>query len=189
MGMYGQAPPNMDVFRGGATASLGPPSQFERQQNPENVWTRVQLAMPMPQVLEGPRVAYALRQRVLNFSGIAAGSSRPLTLKFDTPGPIYALTGAAYVTDDSDLPAGRSSLDLFRIQFATSNNDQLTEAPVLGSAILGTGSWPAWLSRSCWLMDNGSALVVTVFPLVENLEVDIMCLHYEVRGPTNVTRS
>lgn len=188
--MYGQTPPNVDTFRGGgATASLGPPSQFERQQDPKNVWTRVQLAMPMPQVLEGPLIAYALRQRVLNFSGVPAGQSQPQTWKFDTPGPIYALMGAAYVDDaDFDL-AGRNPLDLFRVQFATTNNDQLTENPVLGSAVLGTGSWPAWLSRSCWLMDNGSGLVATVYPLVDDLFVDLLCLHYEVRGPTNVTRS
>ena len=56
--------------------------------------------------------------------------------------------GAAYVDDAEFALAGRNPLDLLRVQDTTTNNAPLTENPVLGSAVLGTGSWPSWDSTT-----------------------------------------
>lgn len=182
---------------GYATSSLSPPSHWARMQQygqpggpPEGyAWIRPQMFYPMPQILEGPGIAYQTRQRVLSFTSLTINVASVQTFRFDVPGPIYQFTGAAILSTGDAFPIGWDPLDTFRVQFQQANGDLLTETPVLGSTILGDAKNPAFTGRSAWLVDNGTAIVATVIPLFANLQVDLVAWHYEVRGPTNLTRS
>lgn len=178
---------------GAATSSLTPPNQWGRMLQHQGqdgyAWIRPQMFYPMPQILEGPGIAYQMRQRVLSFTGLVLNAASVQTWRFDVPGPIYQFTGASRLSNGAAWPVGLDPLDAFRVQFQQANGDLLTEQPVLGSCILGSGKFPAFTGRSAWLVDNGTAVVATVIPLFANMEIDLVAWHYEVRGPTNLTRT
>lgn len=184
--------PDMMLQPGQATSSLNPPSHWARMQQmgqQAQWWIRPQLYYPMPQILEGEGIAYQLRQRVLSFANTTINAAAVQTWRFDVPGPIYAFTGSAWFDTGAALPVGYDPRDLFKVQFQQANGDLLTEQPVLGSTILGTGKQPAFTGRSAWMVDNGTSIVATIIPLFADLEVELVAWHYEVRGPTNLTRT
>lgn len=182
--MYG----NGYGYGAGATASLSPPSDMERMQDTNQPWDRLQLYYPEPLLPVGNRIAFQLRQRVVQFQSAAANVESVQSIQFDTPGPVYQITAAAYDNTGAALPVGLDSLDTFRVRFEHSSGDRLTTVATLGSTICGKGALPALLSRSCWHFDSGSVMRVGVTPLRANLDIDIVAWQYEARGPSNVSR-
>lgn len=174
---------------GAATASLNPPNNMERLQNPMWAWTRYQCFYPEPLTPEGPGITYQIRRRVLQFRNLVLDTETTLPIRFDVPGPIWQLTGAARDSTGAAFPVGLNSLDTFSIRFTTSNGEKLDEAEGFGSAMLGTGSQPCFLGRETWQFDNGSVLLCFVTALRTNVDVDVVAWHREVRGPTNLARS
>jgi hypothetical protein len=155
-------------------------------QNPDIEWTRLQVYYPEPLLPQGVAIAYQLRQRVLQFLGLAINQPTINRIRFDTPGPVYQITAAARDNTGAALPMGLDSLDTFRVRFEHSSGDRLTEQAAMGSALCGVASFPALLSRNGWHFDNGGVMIVEVTALRANLDIDIVCWHFEARGPTNL---
>lgn len=174
---------------GQATASLNPPNNMERLQNPMWAWTRYQCFYPEPLTPEGPGITYQIRRRVLNFRNLVLATETVLPIRFDVPGPIWQLTAAARDSTGAAFPVGLNSLDTFSIRFTTSNGERLDESAGFGSAMTGTASQPCFLGRETWQFDNGSVLLCYVTALRTNVDVDVVAWHREVRGPTNLARS
>ena len=188
--VQGQGPWDQPILAPGqATASLNPPNNMERLQNPLNWWERPQCFYPEPLTPAGPGITYQVRRRVRAFTALTLNTETTQPIQFDVPGPIWQLSAAARDTAGNAFPIGLDPLDTFLVRFTMSNGERLDEVASLGSSLLGTASEPCFLGRECWQMDNGSSLLVSVTALRENLAVYIVAWHREVRGPTNLARS
>jgi len=146
------------------------------------------LSRPLPKIPQAQSLGLNVNDRVLTFTGIAAGTATPLNLGFDTPSYGFAINcGIRPTAALANIPAsGFNVFDLFRIQFQRTNAYRFQTNPVLGGALLGTGQRPGFLQGPCWEFTQGSTLVVTVTPQVANLDIDIMLRTLEVIGPTNM---
>ena len=188
-GPYDMQAPPAPGQPGAPTASLNPPNNMERANNPIYQWTRNQTYWPEPLGAIGPGITRQLRRRPLAFTGTTINVETTQSIRFDVPGPIYQLTGSARDSTGAAFPVGVNALDTFLVRFSMSNGEQLDTMASLGSTLLGSGAFPCQLSSEAWQFDNGSTLQVSVTPLFANLQVYIVGWHMEVRGPTNLART
>lgn len=180
----GQPPGTQVTWPPGLSASalLEPPStQLRAQQGVYFYRPHVPVDRPRPWFPADPNIGRQVRRVVRNFSGLTAGTEVPQNIQVDTPATVYALTGAAFNTA-AGLSAG---LDSFRVRFEYITGDRLDTVSGLGSALLGTAAFPAFIGDVGWSFDRGSAIRVFVTPLIANLAIDIAVWWIEVRGPVN----
>ena len=170
-------------------ASLNPPSNQQRAQNPQVQWKRQYVAEPNPWIPVAPNIGTQMRRFVVNIVNAAVGVETFATIQIDIPGTVYGLTGAAVDTGGpppAALPVGYDPLDLFMIRFEHSSGDRLDTAATMASALLGKGDKPAYIGGPGWTFDRGSTMRIGVTPLRATLRIGIVAWMIETRGPTNL---
>jgi len=160
---------------------------MQRIQDSTVSWVREQVYYPTPTLPKSRYIGEQFRRYVTNFNAMVLNVETVLQVNFDRPSYCLALSGAAYDNTGAALPVGLDSLDTFRVRFEHATGDRLDTAAGLGSALVGPGRDPAFISGPAWFFDNGSVCRIGVTPLRNNLDVDIVMWAIETPGPTNLT--
>lgn len=167
-------------------ASLTPPSNDQRILGGVP-FEEVPVKDPVPYLPVANDIAWTLTDLAINVTNVASGTATPVTVSWDMPASVYAITASVRTTDGGAFPSGiRTALDLFRIQFESANIRKFITAPVLGSTVCGTAERPRFLGRPCWKFNNGSTLQTTITPLANNLEINVVLWSILTPGPTNI---
>jgi hypothetical protein len=185
LGQMAQAAANAQAAQQAQAAAQGAPMHPHMTGAP--TWQREQVYYPTPLLPEAPNLAKTPRDIVLRFTNQAVGQEIFLPLQVDIPGVIYAVSGGAYTTDDSNLPVGRDPLDTFLVRIERNNGDRLQTQAGLGSAVVGPARFPRLLGGPGYVFQRGASLRVAVTPLIANLDITICCWIMEIRGPTNIS--
>lgn len=131
-------------------------------------------------------VGFFIRIYVVTLDGTdPAGTEVIRPIQVSSPGHVYAITGAARRTDGVALATGQSSLDQFLLRMDHSQGDKLITSPALGSAVVGTAQFPAYVDLNGWKFLNGATIMFGITPLVTNLRVDVTVKFLEIKAGVN----
>jgi len=183
------SPPTLSSMANAATPYGAPQPTQQQSGAPMSqpvVFQQSQVFYPMPLLPVHPNIAHTLRDVVLEFSGMTLNQETVTSLQVDIPGVIYAMSAAAYTSNNSALPVGRHSLDTFKFRLERNNGDRLQTRSGIGSAILGPASKPRILGGSGYMFDRSNSIRAGVTPLIANLVVSLTFWILEYRGPTNL---
>jgi len=149
---------------------------------------------PFVRLANSPDVVYFPRFRSLVFggNGVAAATTTQ-QVQFSVPTIILARTGSAYDASGAGLPVGRSSLQLFRVQFSrVGSQTDLIDAgagnvapniTVLAENVLGTAALPGFIPGNGTFVDTGGFINVTCQILLNNTEAHVTLWCLEEYGP------
>lgn len=156
----------------------------------------VPVVPPFVRIANDPNIVYFYRSRTVTFfgNGVAAGTAVTNQIQFSVPTVVVARTAAAVLPVGTNFDVGRNALDSFLVQFfrAGSSSDLIDaggggatnpSAPVLGSALLGPASLPAYIPGNGLFFDTGSFLNISAQSLIISLTAHITIHCIEEYGP------
>lgn len=157
-----------------------------------NPFQRTPLAEVWSLIPVGTNLALQPRVRPITFdvddNGAVVGRNN-INLQFSRPSVLFQMTASAVATGQGAAIAG-DPRDTFRIQMQRSNGqEELINAPALGSTVLGSAERPFKVAPNGWTFDRGESLIVTITPLRADLSIDITLTVAEITGPANFTWS
>lgn len=140
-----------------------------------------------PFMVTDPNVSQMPRTYVLSVEPTyVLGQTLSLTLRFDIPGTIVAWNASAFNTGAGNaLPIGVRPLDTFTVNLTTSTRENITTAPVIGSALFGSGENPGQVGAYGYMINAGGSLNVEVQPLLANLRITMAFTVLEIRAGSN----
>lgn len=183
-GPFNQQDTPWPTMTNGVGATLEPFSGRPDPNNSNIIWRQTLVDRPMPWLPydKGGQIGFLCRWYVIQLTNGTANSEVPLPLRFDIPGTLYELAGAARLTTGAALPA---PLDSFLIRLDSNQMNKLIIENSLGSAAVGTAQFPAKVGLSGWEFQRGSVAQFYVTPLFANLQITIVAKFIEVHGGAN----
>lgn len=168
-----------------AQADLDPPSAYGNLGGQKVDWYREPVMEPRVFFPNDRYTAKQIRWRGVTVLNQAANTEVISLVNIDIPSTVYAFTGAAVDTAAAALPVGLDSLDTFLVRFAHNSGDRLTPTPVLGSCVLGTGSFPALVGAAGWVFNRGGSVEIGITPLRTNMRITVTVWCVEIRSHQN----
>jgi len=166
--------PLLDPFRLGQSA--GAPEIYYKQ-------TFVGESQPWLEYSTQNNIGFMNRQYVASLSGGAINVPVPVAVNVDVPIVIYELVGAAVMLNNTAMVI--NPLDAFLVQFVRPAGDFLTNAPALGSAVVGTAGFPMKVGLSGWTLNQSGTMNVIITPRVAGIRVDIVVKAVCIQGGVN----
>lgn len=137
-----------------------------------------------------PNVSFQPRIYALNVlpSEYTLGQTLTRSLRFDTPGTIVEINGAAFNTAAGNaFPLGVFGNDTYTVMFEGVTGDKYTTQPVIASSMLGNGQNPGEIGCFGYVVNAGGNFNVTITPLLADLRISISFKVIETRAGTNYT--
>ena len=163
-------------------------AQLGGQQGP--AWRRAPIYPTAPFFSTDPNVSFQPRLYVLNVlpSDYTLGQTLTRSLRFDTPGTIVEINGAAFNTGSGNaFPLGVSGNDTYTVLFEGVTGDKFTTLAALASAVVGNGQNPGEIGAYGYVVNAGGNFNVTIEPLLANLRISLSFKVIETRAGTNYT--
>jgi len=168
----------------GSQAAIQPAGWPAFAQSPDVGWRRINASQPHIVVPTAPFISVKSMDMVKTYSGNAANVAYTDNLQFSSqPGIVAQLTAGVFT--ETDLAVGIDFLNTFTVEIVRTNGDKLMTTSGLGGAVFGTARWPRNIGPSGWMMDLGSALSITVVPLIDDLTITLNFLTVQVYGPAS----
>ena len=154
---------------------------------PDVVWKQTLVNEPVPVLpfKKDNSIGFFTRWYTANWVNQAANAEVDFPVQVDIPCSLFEITGAACDTAGAALPVGMDARDTFLVRFEHSQNDRLSTAAGLGSAMVGTAGFPAKVGFGTWKFGNGATMHVFVTPLRANLRITINLRVIEIRAGQN----
>lgn len=186
-GPFDQRQTPWPTVNNGVGALINPFGGVPDPNSPNIFWKQTFVAEPQPWLPYdvNNQIGFFNRWYVVSISNETANTEVIRTIQLDIPGFVYEVSGAAADTTGAALPVGLDSLDSFLLRMDYAQADKLITAPALGSAVCGTGSFPAKVGLSGWKFNRGSTVIFGITPRRSNLRVDIMVKFLEIRAGAN----